>query len=134
MPCPTGPTSLLSWSRSWGLVQQHDAVIGLARVGSVEDSATRWQPLLGRIGTIDLGRTPADVRGDLEAVRVFAGTGAGAGQLDDELERRAGSWSTPSPVTCSPRPLVAVAIGAPPPGGDLSWCRRTTRDSGPTVN
>ncbi len=50
-----------------GPVQQHDAVIGLARVGRVEDSDA-WQPLIGRVGTIDLGRTPADVRGDLEAI------------------------------------------------------------------
>src|SRR6266536_2565762 len=53
-----------------GPVQQHEAVIGLARVARVEDS-DGWQPLLGRIGTVDLGRSPADVRDDLEAVRVF---------------------------------------------------------------
>jgi putative transcriptional regulator len=68
-----------------GPVQQHEAVFGLARAERVEDSDA-WQPLLGRIGTVDLGRDPAAVRADLEAVRVFAGySGWGPGQLDDEL-------------------------------------------------
>src|SRR4051794_25190932 len=59
-----------------GPVQQQDAVIGLARVRSGAVPVAEldgWQPLLGRIGTVDLGRAPADVSGDLEAVRVFAG-------------------------------------------------------------
>jgi putative transcriptional regulator len=68
-----------------GPVQQHEAVFGLARVARVDDSDA-WQPLLGRIGTVDLGRDPVAVRADLEAVRVFAGySGWGPGQLDEEL-------------------------------------------------
>jgi putative transcriptional regulator len=68
-----------------GPVQQHEAVFGLARVSRVEESDA-WQPLVGRIGTVDLGRDPAHVRGDLEAVRIFAGySGWGPGQLEDEL-------------------------------------------------
>jgi putative transcriptional regulator len=70
-----------------GPVQQHEAVFGLARVERVEDSDA-WQPLLGRVGTVDLGRDPVAVRADLEAVRVFAGySGWGPGQLDDELDQ-----------------------------------------------
>jgi len=70
-----------------GPVQQHEAVFGLARVQRVEDSDA-WQPLVGRIGTVDLGADPSVVRADLEAVRVFAGySGWGPGQLDDELRQ-----------------------------------------------
>lgn len=70
-----------------GPVQQHEAVFGLARVQRVEDSDA-WQPLLGRIGTVDLGADPASVPVGLEALRVFAGyAGWGPGQLDDELRQ-----------------------------------------------
>lgn len=70
-----------------GPVQQHEAVFGLARVQRVEDSDA-WQPLMGRIGTVDLGADPSAVRADIEAVRVFAGyAGWGPGQLDDELRQ-----------------------------------------------
>jgi putative transcriptional regulator len=73
-----------------GPVQQHEAVIGVARVGRVEESDA-WQPLLGRIGTVDLGRAPSEVRGDIEVVRVFAGySGWGPQQLDGELDH--GGW------------------------------------------
>jgi putative transcriptional regulator len=68
-----------------GPVQPHEAVFGLARVARVEDSDA-WQPLVGRVGTVDLGRDPAAVRVDVEAVRVFAGyAGWGAGQLEAEV-------------------------------------------------
>ena len=70
-----------------GPVQQAEAVFGLARVQRVEDSDA-WQPLVGRVGTVDLGADPGAVRADLEAVRVFAGySGWGPGQLDDELRQ-----------------------------------------------
>ncbi len=73
-----------------GPVQQHDAMIGFARVASV-DASDEWQPLLGRIGTVDLGRDPRDARVDLEAVRIFGGySGWGPAQLEGELE--AGGW------------------------------------------
>jgi putative transcriptional regulator len=75
-----------------GPVQQHEATIGLARVGGLDPGdGDAWQPLLGRIGTVDLGRDPSDARADLEAVRVFAGySGWGPSQLEGELE--AGGW------------------------------------------
>lgn len=75
-----------------GPVQQHEAVIGFARVADLDPGdGEAWQPLLGRVGTVDLGRDPLDARGDLEAVRVFAGySGWGPGQLEGELE--AGGW------------------------------------------
>ena len=53
--------------------------------------ADGWEPLLGSIGTVDLGRSPSAVLGTLEAVRVFAGySGWGPGQLEDELAQ--GGW------------------------------------------
>jgi putative transcriptional regulator len=80
-----------------GPVQQHEATIGLARVGAAHlreghpGDGEAWQPLLGRVGTVDLGRDPRDARADLEAVRVFAGySGWGPSQLEGELE--AGGW------------------------------------------
>ena len=73
-----------------GPVQQQEALIGLARVAHVEDSSS-WQPLLGRVGTVDLGAEPDAVHSDLEAVRVFAGyAGWGPEQLESELAQ--GGW------------------------------------------
>ncbi len=64
---------------------QPDAVLALARVVRVEAS-DGWQPLLGRVGTVDVARRPDDVRPEVEALRVFAGyAGWGSGQLDAEL-------------------------------------------------
>jgi putative transcriptional regulator len=116
-------------------VQQHEAVIGLARVARVEDSDA-WQPLLGRVGTVDLGRSPADVRGDLEAVRVFAGySGWAPHQLDDELE--AGGWflvdAQPDDLlTPDPAGLWRAVLRRQ--GGDLAVAANYPLDSGPTVN
>jgi putative transcriptional regulator len=68
-----------------GPVQAHEAVIGIGR--AVEPAPSDgWEPLVARIGTVDLGRAPADVVPQMEAIRVFAGYAAwGAGQLDGEL-------------------------------------------------
>jgi putative transcriptional regulator len=128
-----------------GPVQQHDALIGLARFGpgggrpegggGVEDSDA-WQLLLGRIGTVDLGRTPADVRGDLEAVRVFAGySGWGPGQLDAELEQ--GGWFVVDAhpddlLTPDPASLWRVVLRRQ--GGDVAVSANYPRDAEPTAN
>ncbi len=70
-----------------GPVQPQEAVIGLARVTAPEE-CDGWQPLLGAIGTVDLGRAPDDIPLVLESVRVFAGyAGWGPRQLDDEVAR-----------------------------------------------
>ena len=83
----------------------------------VEDSDA-WQPLVGRIGTVDLGADPSVVRADLEAVRVFAGySGWGPGQLDDELRQE--GWFVVDPLPddlLTERPRRAVAAGAAAPG------------------
>ena len=66
------------------------AAIGLARAGA-DGQAEGWAPLLGRLGTVDLAREPAELPVALEAVRVFAGyAGWGAGQLEGEIG--AGAW------------------------------------------
>jgi putative transcriptional regulator len=68
-----------------GPVQAREAVIGLGRAAAV-GSGEGWEPLLDRMGSVDLGRTPLEVHPTIEAVRVFAGYAAwGAGQLDGEL-------------------------------------------------
>ena len=118
-----------------GPVQQHEAVIGLARVGRVEHSDA-WQPLIGRVGTIDLGRTPVDVRGDLEAVRVFAGySGWAPGQLDDELE--VGGWFVVDALPddlLTPDPASLWRVVLRRQGGELAMSANYPLDAGPTVN
>lgn len=67
-----------------------DAAIGLARADGSDDTGG-WVPLFGHLGTIDLGRSPGDLRVDVQNLRVFAGyAGWSAGQLDGELE--SGGW------------------------------------------
>jgi putative transcriptional regulator len=123
-----------------GPVQQHDAVIGVARFvaepgGRVAD-ADGGQLLLGRVGTVDLGRPPDELRGDLEAVRVFAGySGWGPGQLDSELEQ--GGWfvvdALPDDLlTSDPASLWRAVLRRQ--GGDLAVSANYPRDSEPTVN
>jgi putative transcriptional regulator len=75
-----------------GPVQQHEALIGLARVAALDPGdGDAWQPLVGRVGSVDLGRDPRDARPDVEAVRIFAGySGWGPSQLEGELD--AGGW------------------------------------------
>jgi putative transcriptional regulator len=68
-----------------------DAAIGLARAGNPDDDADGWAPLFGHLGTIDLGRSPRDLRVEVQNLRVFAGyAGWSAGQLDGELD--SGGW------------------------------------------
>lgn len=112
-----------------GPVQPQEAVFGLARVGRVEDSDA-WQPLLGRIGTVDLGRDPAAVRGDLEVVRVFAGySGWGPGQLDDELAQDGWYVVDAQPddlLTADPDGLWRRVLRRQ--GGDLAIAANSPRD------
>ncbi len=119
-----------------GPVQQHDALIGFARVSSV-DASDEWQPLLGRIGTVDLGRDPRDARADLEAVRIFAGySGWGPSQLEGELE--AGGWHVVDALpddllTSDPANLWRAVLRRQ--GGDLAVAANyPARGEGPAVN
>jgi putative transcriptional regulator len=123
-----------------GPVQQHDALIGVARVASLDAGVVEpdeWQPLMGRVGTVDLGRDPRDVRADLEAVRIFAGySGWAPSQLDDELE--AGGWhvldALPDDLlTSDPANLWRVVLRRQ--GGDLAVAANyPAQGEGPAVN
>lgn len=65
------------------------AVIGLAE-GASDEASEGWAPVLGSLGTVDLGRDPDDVPGPLHAVRLFAGyAGWAAGQLEAEIDANA---------------------------------------------
>jgi putative transcriptional regulator len=118
-----------------GPVQQHEAAIGLARVGGV-DATDAWQPLLGRVGTIDLGRDPLDAHPDIETVRVFAGySGWGPGQLEGELE--AGGWHVVDALpddllTPDPDGLWRAVLRRQ--GGDLAMGANYPLGGGPAVN
>jgi putative transcriptional regulator len=73
-----------------------EAVIGLARAADgsrswASDEETVWSAVSESIGTVDLELDPADVVGDLDAVRIFVGyAGWSAGQLESEIG--AGAW------------------------------------------
>jgi putative transcriptional regulator len=50
-----------------------------------------FEPVIGRLGVLDIGRELAELRPALDRVRVFAGyAGWGAGQLENEIEE--GAW------------------------------------------
>jgi putative transcriptional regulator len=69
---------------------QPSAAICLARRGP-SGEPDGWQPVVGGLGVLDLGRELDDVRTDIDRLRVFAGySGWGAGQLESEIEE--GSW------------------------------------------
>lgn len=60
------------------------SVIALASV-ALDDVDETWAQVIGRVGTVDLERKPAEV-GGLDEVRIFAGYAAWApGQLEAEL-------------------------------------------------
>jgi putative transcriptional regulator len=67
------------------------AAICLAEVDRAD--GVRWNPVIGAVGTLDLGDGTgvADVMAQVHRLRVFAGyAGWGPGQVEDELE--AGAW------------------------------------------
>jgi putative transcriptional regulator len=50
-----------------------------------------FEPVVDRLGVIDIGREMAEIRPSLDRIRVFAGyAGWGAGQLEGEIEE--GAW------------------------------------------
>jgi putative transcriptional regulator len=66
------------------------SAICLARSADVLEGEG-WQPLFAGLGTVDLARSPGDLSGGIEAMRVFAGyAGWGGLQLESEIE--AGAW------------------------------------------
>jgi putative transcriptional regulator len=70
-----------------------DSVICLARLrgGAPVPDACSPVPGVDGLATLDLNRSPSDVEGGVEAVRLFSGyAGWSTGQLEDEVER--GGW------------------------------------------
>ncbi len=65
-----------------------DAVIALGR--GVPDAVEGWVPIIGDLGTVDLGRDPLDLGVPLDDLRVFVGyAGWAPGQLEGELDANA---------------------------------------------
>lgn len=66
------------------------SVIALARLGrDLPDGS--WEPVLGRVGVLDLTGDPDEVGAGLDDLRVFAGyAGWGSGQLEEEIGE--GAW------------------------------------------
>ena len=72
-----------------GPVEQERA-IALARAAT-DRSLPGWNPILERVGTLDLNCAPDEVGPGLEEIRVFAGyAGWDEGQLEDEIA--SGAW------------------------------------------
>lgn len=93
------PSSLVAWAPllaeprrlfSGGPVDR-DAIIGVARVD--DPGSTGWHLVAstdgGAIGSVDLEGSPADLHGEIMAVRLFRGySGWAPSQLDGELDAR----------------------------------------------
>ncbi len=72
-----------------GPVAQGSAIC-LARAGS-EEQTEAWTPLFGRLGALNIGKSPSEVDQPIDEVRVFSGhAGWGPGQLEGEVA--AGAW------------------------------------------
>jgi putative transcriptional regulator len=120
-----------------GPVQTREAVIGLARVGGLDPGdGDAWQPLLADVGTVDLGREPSDARGDIKAVRIFAGY-SGWGPTQREGELAAGGWfvvdARPDDLfTPDPANLWRTVLRRQ--GGDLAVSANYPLGEGPATN
>jgi putative transcriptional regulator len=106
-----------------GPVQSEGALVAFGRIAAPAPGPTggsaSWQPLLGPVGSVDLGVDPGDASPPVEAFRVFVGyAGWGPGQLDDELD--AGGWLV---VDAAPADLLTDAPG-------LLWRRVLRRQGG----
>ena len=95
------------------------AAVCLARVAAslaeaAGGGAEGWEPLLGRVGTMDLDTDPDQVIPRLEEIRVFAGyAGWGPGQLEAEIA--AGGWfvvdaDASDPLCPNPERLWAAVL------------------------
>ena len=120
-----------------GPVQQHEAVFGLARVSSGSTDSDAWQPLVGRIGTVDLG---ARSRRGAGRPRVGARVRRLLGVGPRPARRRArtgtaGTSSTRCPddlLTHDPATLWRPVLRRQ--GGDLAVAANYPLDTEPTAN
>lgn len=89
-----------------------ESVIALARGG--DDDTPGWVPILGDLGTVDIGGEPSALMSPLEALRVFVGyAGWAPGQLDGELAQ--GAWfvvdmQLDDPFTTAPDRLWSAVL------------------------
>ena len=93
-----------------------------------------FEPVVGRIGVLDLALDAPDVVPDLEGLRVFAGyAGWGDGQLEGEMAVGAW-WDVPARdadvLTGRPSSLWRTALRRQ--GGQLAWIANRPED--PTTN
>lgn len=72
-----------------GPVAQGSAIC-LAHAGSYHETEA-WTPLFGRLGALNIGKSPDEVDRTIDEVRVFSGhAGWGPGQLEGEIDD--GAW------------------------------------------
>ncbi|HSH61933.1 MAG TPA: YqgE/AlgH family protein [Acidimicrobiales bacterium] len=72
-----------------GPVAQGSAIC-LAQAGS-DDQTEAWTPIFGRLGALNIAKSPTEVDQPIDEVRVFSGhAGWAPGQLEDEVF--AGAW------------------------------------------
>lgn len=118
---------------SGGPVEQHQAV-ALAEVGTGSVPVDGFEPVVGRVGTVDLSKDPSATGIDVTWVRVFAGyAGWGSGQLEGELG--VGAWfvvdAEPDDVR-SERPGTLWSAVLSRQSQPLAWFARYPED--PAVN
>ncbi|MBW3547554.1 MAG: YqgE/AlgH family protein [Actinobacteria bacterium] len=98
------------------------AAIGLAR-SDTAGPTEGWSPILGHLGTFDLGTEPDRVAAAIDTVRVFSGyAGWGPGQLEAEVDE--GAWlvvdGAPDDVLCAdPAGLWRLVLRRQ--GGRTAW-------------
>jgi putative transcriptional regulator len=89
-----------------------DSVIALAR--AAPGSTDGWIPVLGDLGTVDVGRDPAVLGAELRALRVFVGY-AGWARMQLEGELAEGAWfvvdaQAADPFTTDPSALWRAVL------------------------
>ncbi|MBK9180132.1 MAG: YqgE/AlgH family protein [Acidimicrobiales bacterium] len=111
--------------------------IALGRVDPAEvpdGEGDGWRPVLGPLGTVDLGRHPTSIRPEPRQVRVFAGySGWSAGQLEGEVDD--GAWlvldaEPADALTADPEGLWHAVLRRQP--GRTGWLGNFPPD--PSVN
>ena len=105
-----------------------DALIALARLEGPADDA--WSPVVGDLGSVDLGLDPALVAHSVVRLRVFRGySGWGPQQLDEELAE--GAWmvlpaESEDVFSAQPEGLWRVVLRRQ--GGRLAWVANAPDD------
>jgi putative transcriptional regulator len=105
---------------------QPGAAVCLARAQPHEEPEG-FQPVIGGLGVVDIGREDVEIRPHLDRIRVFAGyAGWGAGQLESEIGREPGTCSTRTRRTRSARSRAACGDPSSSDRADGSHWSRTS--------